>query len=185
MKPPVSHCLSSSTPDRVNIFLPAALIAVNNSVSLSPLSLPFQLLLRWCMFFTVAAAPQAGCAPAARQLLLWSPQASEDRFNRNRKQFIARVATPLIQPHESSRAHHGETPGKVPVPSTRCGRILGREEGRQGDSSFSLPPSPCTSVCMCMWARRRRGAHLSSSSRVTLLHTRFQRGTPKHRYSCI
>lgn len=180
MKPPVSHCLSSSTPDRVNIFLPAALIAVNNSVSLSPLSLPFQLLLRWCTFFTVAAAPQAGCAPAARQLLLWSPQASEDRFNRNRKQFIARVATPLIQPHESSRAHPGETPGKVPVPSTRCGRILGRETPH---SLFS--PSPCTSVCMCVWVRRRRGAHLSSSSRVTLLHTGFQRGTPKHRYSCI
>lgn len=158
MKPPVSHRLSSSTPDRVNIFLPAALIAVNNSVSLSPLSLPFQLLLRWCMFFFffhcgggTSSWMRSGCPPA---FLLWSPQASEDRFNRDRKQFIARVATPLIQPHESSRAHPGETPGKVPVPSTRCGRILGREEGRE------TPRSLRAHLYACVCEEEEREAHI-------------------------
>ncbi len=65
----------------------------------------------------------------------------------------------------------GPTPAKhrkVPVPSTRCGRIFGREEGKE--TPLFLSPKH---ICMHVWvSQRERGAHLSSSSRVTLLHTR-------------
>lgn len=106
---------------------------------------------------------RSGCSPAP---LLWSPQASEDPFNRNRKQFIARVMTPLIQPHESSpprrntgkfRSHQQGVEG------------YSRGGGGEGDLSLSLLMHICMYVCV---SQKEGGAHLSSSSRVTLLHTR-------------
>lgn len=138
-------------------FSPHSSPVVNNCLR-SPL---FPLLLRWCMFFLLCRhhpKPDVAHLP-----LLWSLQASEDPLNRNRKHFIARVATPLTQPHESRQGPPRRNTGKVPVPSTRCGRIF--TGGRR-----------CTGlhfVYLNMQKLDRDGdAHLWSGSRVIVLHRR-------------
>lgn len=114
------------------------------------------------MFFTAAASPQTGCTPTTLQPLLWSPQVSEDPFNRNRKQFTAQVATPLIQPHESSRAHPDETQES----SGPINKVWKDNRGERRGALF-------LSVHICMHvSQTKRGTHLSSGSCVTLLHTR-------------
>lgn len=117
------------------------------------------------MFFTAAASPQTGCTPTTLQPLLWSLQVSEDPFNRNRKRFTAQVVTPLIQPHESSRAHPDETQES----SGPINKVWKDNRGRGGVQNFAL----FLSVHICMHvSQTKRGTHLSSGSCVTLLHTR-------------
>lgn len=97
-------------------FLPAA--AVNLSISLSgfsPVPLTAAPDMRFvCVFFLHLRLPfsshhlQSGRSPAA---LPCDRQAGlgRDRFYRNRKHFIAGVATPPPRPHESGRAHRRAT----------------------------------------------------------------------------
>ena len=151
MKPPVSHRLSSSTPDRVNIFLPAALIAVNNSVSLSPLSLPFQLLLRWCMFSLWRRHLKLD---ALRLPASFSPVITAGLGRPLQQRQEAVHSTGRDPSHSAPWVKQGPPRRNTRKSSGPINKVWKdtREGGGQGDSSFS----PCTSVCMCVWDRRRR-----------------------------
>lgn len=120
-----------------------SLRAVNNH------SLCFQLPLRWCMLFFYCGSikPRAGCAPSARQRLC-----DPSGLGRTLQQKQEAVHGPGRDPsHESNGAHPDETRGRS-GPINKVWKDIRREV--------------CVSVCVS-----QRGAHLSSSSRVTLLHT--------------
>lgn len=110
----------------------------------------------YCSFLRSVSTEQVHAEAAC----LWSLQASEDSFNRNRKQFITQVMTPLIQPHESSMAHPSET--------QESSGLINKVWKDIGGSRASRPISGRVHICMSVYVK---GAHLSSNSCVTLLHT--------------
>lgn len=128
-------CLCRGIPSStVKIFLPVAVSAVNNSISLRAHS-SYRPLDVW---FLLLRQRRLG---SGWQRLLWSWKPSEDGFNRNRKHFTARVVTPLTQPHESNRAH----------PSAAW-KFRSHQQGVEGYLGRGGGGSPilctCTSVCM-------------------------------------
>ena len=139
----------------MNIFLPVSCTAVNNTISLLSCS-------SYCSVDVCFLLWRHHLKPdVTHRPLLWSLQASEDPFSRNRKHFIARVTTPLIQPHESGRAHPGETQES----SGPINKVWKDIQAKRRGQDFSLSLSEHMS-------QMERDAHLSSSSRETLLHTR-------------
>lgn len=90
---------------------------------------------------------------------LWQPQVLVDLFSGNRKHFAAWVATPLAQPHESKRAHRGETRGSSgPV-----------REGVEGCSKG------CSTVSLNSKVRRRE-EHIFGAPACNLITHQTQKG---------
>ena len=116
--------------------------------------------------FSVEASPRTGYRPPACPVIT----AGLGRPLRQKQEAVHGAGSRPLSFSPMSQA--GPTPAKhrkVPVPSTRCGRIFRRKEGRE-DSSLLSPDAHVYALCVCVCVCQR-GAHLLSGIRVTLLHT--------------
>lgn len=124
-------------------------------------------------FLTVAASPQTGCAPAFLTPSSVITAGLGRPLQQKQEAVHSMGRDPLTQTHESNRAHPSAAQQKF---RSRQQGVEGYSGGRRERMFLSL------SLHVCMYvSQRKSGAHLSSSSRVTLLHTRgeyLDRTTP-------